>query len=470
MNILHVEDKKDWFDRIIYPSLIEAGANQVFHAINYDDALRIVNTENIDYAILDQAIPLNDDTPTPDITNGLNLADYIRTNFAGIPILILTGQSTEEALERFIEDLPVTTFWDGKPKHIVKVKKKKQLDVVMETLSSAIQELNSLNAIELSITGCELDTYEKRIIQLFSKHNNAIGAEIVSISEGLSSAKVLRVTLLNNNGIPFHYALAKIDNHNDIDIDDYNFSVHINKLPVGSFPTLLDKYYAGCGNKKGIFYQFAADYKSDYFNELTSNETVAVEILQRLKAILNTWLKNKELKNFSVKETREKLCSDVKFSEVEPILKSIEDIDIVSFENEQISAYSCVQHSDLHGKNILISEVQLPIIIDYGDVQEQSSAIDIVTLELSPYFHPSIREEFTPSLELFTNWFDDEYHIKHSPTPEIATFLRNWKSECSFMNRQYIVTVYAYAVRQLTYEGTNKEYAKALIKSAIDSF
>jgi len=92
-------------------------------------------------------------------------------------------------------------------------------------------------------------------VLLHSSLTHQIGAEIDSISGGLSSAKVLRVTLLNNKGIPFHYALAKIDNHNDIDIDDYNFSVHINKLPVGSFPTLLDKYYAGCGNKKGIFYQ-----------------------------------------------------------------------------------------------------------------------------------------------------------------------------------------------------------------------
>ncbi len=469
MNILHVEDDKSWFDRIIHPALLEAGAEHVFHAENLELASSILESESIDYVILDLAIPLNNDTPTAELANGLNLASYIRLNFAGVPILILTGQSTEEALERFVEDLPVTTFWDGKPKHIVKVKKKHQLDVVMDTLSSAIQELNAISAIELSHNGCELDKFEKRIIQLFSKHNNAIGAEVESISGGLSSSRVLRVTLINNNG-PFHFALAKIDTHDAIDTEDNNFRVHINKLPVGSFPTLLDMYYAGCGNKKGIFYQFAANYESDYFNELVKSEKVALDILQRLKLILNYWTLNYQVKQCTVKEIREKLCTDVKFNSLEEILKSIDSVNIDDFERNQISVNSCVQHSDLHGKNILISDTQQPIIIDYGDINEVSSVLDILTLELSPYFHPSIREQFSPPIEFFDNWFDDEYHIKHSPTPEVATFLRNWKSECCFMNRQYIVTVYAYAVRQLTYEGTNKEYAKALIKSAINNF
>lgn len=470
MNILQIEDDKDWFDRIVRPALIQAGANQVYHAENHDRALQLLESEHIDYVIVDLAIPLNGESPTPDISNGLNVATYIRENYAGIPMLILTGQSTEEAIDRFVEDLPVTTFWDGTPRHIVKVKKKRQLDKVIEDLSSAIGELTAMNSIELVVNGCELDLNEKRVIQLFCRHNNAIGAEINAISEGLSSAKVLRVSLFNDNGTRFHHALAKIDSHENIDVEDNNFGSRISRLPVGSFPTLLDKYYAGCGCKKGIFYQFAADYKSDYFDLLTTNENDAIDVLVRLKVILNHWVQNKKIEKLLVKDIRGKLCSDAKFESIQQQLVSIDGVDIKGFEENRISTFRCTQHCDLHGKNILISDDKYPIIIDYGDIAEQSSDLDIVTLELSQYFHPSIREKFSPPIELFENWFNDDYYLENSPTPEASRFLRGWKSEISFMKRQYIISVYCYAVRQLTYDETNKDYAKALIKAAISSF
>lgn len=471
MNILHVEDQTDWFLRIMQPALIGAGATQVFHAENHDKAIQILANERIDYVILDQAIPLNKNSPTPDLSIGLSVASHIREQYAGIPILILSGQSTNEAYDRFVEDLPVTVFWDGKPKHIVKVKQKDQLDTVIDTISSAINELNSINAIELVVNGCKLDLHEKRVIQLFCKYNNAIGAEINAISEGLSSAKVLRISLINGIGTTFHHALAKIDSHNNIDVEDNNYCSRISRLPVGSFPTLLDKYYAGCGSRKGIFYQFATDYNSDYFELLlTANKKDTIEVLERIKAILNHWIQNRQTKQLLIKDIRKQLCSDTKFEAIQQQLSSIEDVDIESFEANQISTHCCTQHSDLHGKNILISANKYPIIIDYGDVAEQNSDIDIVTLELSQYFHPSIREQFSPPVEFFENWFNDDYYLENSPTPEASKFLREWKSESSLMKRQYIVSVYSYAVRQLTYDGTNKNYAKALIKAAINNF
>ncbi|WP_200911316.1 hypothetical protein, partial [Pseudoalteromonas sp. P1-7a] len=203
---------------------------------------------------------------------------------------------------------------------------------MIETLSSTISELSSINAIELMSNRCELDRHEKRSVQLFAKHNNAIGAEINAISEGLSSAKVLRITLLNSNGLPFHHALAKIDSHKNIDIEDINFRSNISKLPVGSFPILLNSYYAGCGSKKGIFYQFATDYKSDYFDLVVKNQEDTIEVLERLKIILNHWIQNKQMKQFTVKDIRRKLCSDVKFETIQHELASIDGIDVNTFE------------------------------------------------------------------------------------------------------------------------------------------
>ena len=462
MNILHVEDEIDWFERIVRPALNGIGAKSVSHAISYSKAIEIINSKNIDYIILDLAIPLDDENPTSDISNGLKLASYIRVNYPGTPLLILTGQQTEEAVEQFVEDEEVTIFWNGKARSLVKVRPKRSLDKVIDLLKEAVEELAAIDSIEIDAIDCELDELEQRVIRLFCKHNEAIAARIYTL-DGLSDAKVLRVNLINGLDKEFHWALAKIDTKVNIDIEDSNFNLYVNKLPVGSFPNLLNQYSAGCANKKGIFYQFAAKYNSDYFEILFNNEDIALQVLERIRAILDTWCNNKQVKQIQISDIRRKLCSDFKFNSLGDTLN---DFNLDVFERKISNTNSCIQHGDLHGKNILVSEEYSPIIIDYGDIKEASSVLDIVTLELSPYFHPATSGKVSPPIELFENWFDEDIHLSLSPFPKVSEFLREWKNNNSFMAREYIVTVYAYAVRQLTYEGTNKSFALALIKSA----
>lgn len=467
MNILHVEDEVEWFERIVRPAFNEIGVKTIFHAISYSVAIEIIQSENIDYIVLDLAIPVDEENPIPDISNGIKLASYIRVNYPGTPLLILTGQQTEEAVEQFVEDQENTIFWNGKAKSIVKVRPKRSLDKVMDLLKEAEGELIAIDSIEIEAKTCNLDELEERVIKLFCKHNGAIAAIIKALDEGLSSSKVLRVNLINDLGKEFHWALAKIDTKENIDIEVSNFNIYVNKLPVGSFPNLLNQYYAGCANKKGVFYQFAAQYNSDYFEHLFNNENITLQILERIRSILDIWNNNKQVKQIQISDIRKKLCSDFKFKSLEATLK---DFELNEFERKTLNINSCIQHADLHGKNILVSEELNPIIIDYGDIQEASSVLDIVTLELSPYFHPAASGSTSPSIKLFENWFDEEAHIKLSPFPEVSKFLRGWKNDNCFLTREYIVTVYAYAIRQLTYEETNKSFAIALIKSAISVY
>lgn len=467
MNILHVEDEADWFERIVRPALNDIGAKKVFHAISYNSALATIKSQNIDYVILDLAIPIDDETHTPDISNGLNLASYIRVNYPGTPLLILTGQQTEEAVEQFVEDEDVTIFWDGKARSLVKVRPKRSLDKVMDLLQIAIEELVAIDSIEIDARGCNLDLLEERVIKLFCKHNDAIAAKVQSLDDGLSSSKVLRVNLMSDLGQEFHWALAKIDSKKDIDIEDSNFNLYINKLPVGSFPNLLNQYSAGCADKKGVFYQFATKYSSDYFKVLLENEDIAIQVLKRMRIILDTWFKNKQVKQVKVSDIRRLLCSDLKYSN---LCSSIEGFNCDEFEFKKLSINSSIQHGDLHGKNILVSEEYTPIVIDYGDIKITTSVLDVVTLELSPYFHPAVAQKFKPSIELFENWFDEDKHLQLSLFPNVSKCLMEWRNNNSFMPREYTVTVYAYAVRQLTYPNTNKKFAHALIKSAISAF
>lgn len=468
MNILQIEDDVIWFEGTVKPLLLEVGASQIFHATNYDEAIQRINTQNIDYVVLDLAIPLNEENPVPDVSNGLRLASHIRTKYSGTPILILTGQQTEEAVEQFVEDQEPTTFWDGSRKSLVKVRPKRRVDEAISLLSAAVKLLEEIDNLEIQEIGCELNCLEKRVISIFCKENSAIGARVKTLNDSLSSAKVLQVTLIGNQGHDLPWtSLVKIDTKENIDVDSHNFRNHVNKLPVGSFPSVLNEYEAGCADKKGICYRFATNYNSNYFTHLVSNENDTLTILGKLKEILATWSNNKELKQVTIGEIRNLICPNHKFENLADIRKELK---LDEFEQKNLNANFSIQHADLHGLNILVSEDLNPILIDYGDIKLAPSVLDIVTLELSPYFHPHLQQHKAPKMELFEYWFNTEKFLSISQFTNTAKFLREWKAANCLMEREYVATVYSYALRQLTYEGTNKDIAITLIKCAIAAF
>ncbi|CAM3925698.1 response regulator [Pseudoalteromonas maricaloris] len=468
MNILQIEDDVNWFEGTVKPLLLEIGAKQIFHVEDYDSAIQCINEHNIDYVVLDLAIPLNQSNPVPDVANGLQLASHLRTKYSGTPILILTGQQTEEAVEQFVEDQEATTFWDGSRKSLVKVRPKRRVSEAISLLSSSVKLLEDIDSLEIQETGCNLNCSEKRVISIFCKENSAIAARVKTLNDGLSSAKVLQATLIGHLGQDLPWtSLVKIDTKENIDVDSNNFRNHVNKLPVGSFPSVLNEYEAGCADKKGICYRFATNYNSNYFTHLMSSEDNTLTILAKLKEILSIWSNNREVKQITVGAIRELICPNHKFDSLVDIRKQL---GLDDFEQKSLNANFSIQHADLHGLNILVSEDLNPILIDYGDIKLAPSVLDIVTLELSPYFHPHLRQHEAPEMTLFENWFNTEQFLPLNRFTNVANFLRDWKSANCFIEREYVATVYAYALRQLTYKETNKELAIKLIEMSIAAF
>lgn len=467
MIVLHVEDDINWFQRTVLPEL-ETFCETIHHASNYENAVSLLGEDEFDYIIIDQAIPLNDTSGVADTANGIMFADYVRLCSPGTPILILTGQGQDDVVEKYVEDQEQIIFWDGKPRGLVKSRAKRKLVQALELIRSAKSELEGIENIELELDeDLKLSKYHKRVIRIFSKHHNAVGAKVKALSGGLSSSKVLRITLLDEQGNECHFALAKIDETKPVEQDANNFNTHIKKLPVGSFPSILGLYSAGCGNIKGVFYQFASEYDSDYFDILLEDQDRALLVLKKVIPLFEIWEQAKSSKLCKIKDIRSLLCTDKKFTLVK---EKFEYGKLDIFESKNVHLNESIQHADLHGKNILVSEVSAPIVIDYGDVALAPSVLDIVTLELSPFFHPSTSDKFEYSMELFTNWFNYELYIANSPFPAISRYLREVKINRAFLNQDYIATVYAYAVRQLSYEDTNHEVARILVDAAIIKF
>ncbi|MEN9071952.1 response regulator [Acinetobacter baumannii] len=464
MKVLHVEDDKNWFERIVLPEL-NGICTSIDHAENYEMAVSLLKQNIYEYVILDQSIPLNDKQVVADVSFGISLADHIKTVSPGTPILFLTGQSDEEAIEKYVEDQEQVVFWDGENRGLVKSRSKRRLVKVFELIKGAKKCLEEVDSIELDlINGLVLTDLEKRVIRLFVKQKGAFGAEVAIMGGGYSSSKVLKITLIDEHGNECLFALAKIDKHQKVDLDFRNFDEYISKLPVGCFPSVLGKYFAGCGNIKGVFYQFANNYKLDYFSLLKSNQEDTLIVLEKVLSLLKNWENTQQVKDCSVKEIRQKIFPD---SKLEKIDGYFDNEDLAKFEDLEIRAKYSIQHADLHGKNILVSEGLNPILIDYGDISIAPSVLDIVTLELSPFFHNDMSDQYNIDLEYFENWFNDDLYIKGSPFPNIASYLREMKRSRTFLNKDYAATIYAYALRQLSYKDTNHEIAKILITKAI---
>lgn len=470
MKILHLEDNVDWFN-LVKPELEAIPNVEVLHAETNSQAKTILAENEIDFALLDLAVPLSDPSDTPDIQHGLSLAWYIRTNFPGIATFILTGQSTDEAAEKFEEENTFTTFWDGQERSLVKLRKKRKLQQVIEDLRSFADSLHSLNRIELDFDkrDLELSKFDERIIRLFCLKHQAIAARIKPLGAGMSSAKVLYVQLINEDGIPCHYSLAKIDKHHKVDLEKENFHRHITKLAVGCFPGYLAEFFAGCGDRKGVFFQFAVHYTNDYFDMFAQGDDALLQVATATKGIFTNWTQVKQPEHMTVGDIRRFLCSDEKFATLTSDFEEL-GINFTEFEAKPLRTHIAIQHADLHGMNILLSKENLPIVIDYGDVRCCPSVIDPITLELSHYFHPKMKDVVTHDLALASNWFSDKQMLEHSPTPCTAEFLRQWSRENSFLRSDYTAGVYAYAVRQLTYDDTNKDFARALVKAAVEEF
>lgn len=467
MKVLHVEDDKNWFERTILPELIEI-CTEVDYASNFESAKLLLDQNFYEYIILDQSIPLNSEQSVADISFGISLADYIRKKSPGTPILFLTGQSDEDAIEKYVEDQEQVVFWDGEYRGLVKSRSKRRLVKVFDLITSAKKCFDEVEAIELElVNGLELSYLQKRVIRLFAKQKKAFGAEVTAMGGGYSSSKVLKITLIDEQGNQCLYALAKIDKHQKVDLDFKNFDQYISKLPVGCFPSVLGKYFAGCGDIKGVFYQFANNFRQDYFELLRIDHDSTVLVLNKVLDILQSWENTRQVMTCSIKDIRQKIFPDSKFESINSYY-SLEDLE--GFENTAVRAKFSIQHSDLHGKNILISENLTPILIDYGDISFAPSVLDIVTLELSPFFHKDMASQYEVQLTYFENWFNDELYIKNSPFPKIAHYLREAKKARTILNRDYAATVYAFALRQLSYEDTNHDIAQKLIQTSITKF
>lgn len=438
-------------------------------ASNKFDAITIIENEGefFDLISLDLQIPTNVGLMDKAAEHGLSILPIAQEYLPGTPIVMLTGTSTVQMINDFLQFSNTIDIWqNGIKSSSIQHFDKSQLNKYIECVQKMCNSTLNLFNVELNYQGNDLLPIEyDRLIRIFTLRLKGVRVNVKKVSGGLSSSKVYSLAIFDSNGNLSYQTIAKCGDSIEIREDSSNYMTFIHRLNESVTPRKLDHIKYGAKCKSGVFYGFAEQYTYSYFQTSLTNLN-NTEIRTSIKDLTKEWQLAGTVKTTDIKYIRKKLVSD------EIAFKLWKDYDLKwaeEFENNQIQIKEGICHCDLHGENILINiDNKSSTLIDYGDIKEISMTIDPLTLECSFLFHPNgIDNKMWATLEEdIENWQNIDEYIKNSPIKDEIIFCREWLNSVKIANREVGASLYSYALRQLKYDNTNKKIALKLLNVA----
>lgn len=466
-NVLIVEDD------IELSSFIESIFQSKFQQVNVVKACSrnaafetLDNKDFYDYITLDLSIPDIDGSFDTDASNGLAVLGKITEASPGTPVLVLTGTSTVDMIQDFLSHSNLIDIWGNNNKrgtieHLTKARISDLNDKIHQISLDFISSLN----VELVTNSLALPIKHDRLIRVFINSQGASLGMIRQIGGGLSGANVYSVQIQDHKGCTLHLAICKCGPKEDITRDAQNYFSYINRLKPEATPRILGHLEYSAGDSNGVFYGLAENYDASFFDASLSNKLIE-ELMQSIKHMLAPWHVNTIQNHKLISEVRAQLVSD---TTAERLIKEFELTKAPAFEAMVVNCKTSCTHGDFHGENILLDiPSHKATLIDYGDVNEGVSIIDPLTLECSFLFHKKTSELLSdwPTEKNLENWENLDAYVEGCPFKESIVFCRRWTTELGVGNRELAACLYTYALRQLKYEDTNKDYAISLINTA----
>ncbi len=386
----------------------------------------------------------------------------------GAPVLILTGTSTVRMIGDFLNTSNNVDIWsEGCSRPTVAHLEKADLVELSDHIKPCLTSILRLKEIELSHSFDALPIAHDRLIRIFAKKRGASVVRVKEIGGGYSDAKVYFLALKDQRGVELHSCIAKCGKRVDIDTDSKNFNESVSRLKPSATPRQIDHLRFGAANFSAVFYGLAKEYPYSFFSASERGLTKD-EMRQSLVKMMLDWHANFVEDRKQIKEIRRSFVSD---TEAQDLIATYELSDALDFENRYVQCkVSCI-HGDLHGENVLVdTENNLATLIDYGDVKNECSIIDPLTLECSFLFHSSSPKSDWPSQDNLNNWHVLDKYLLGCPYSDDIRFCRDWLRDIGVGNRELAACLYAYALRQLKYDDVEKERALTLINVAFELF
>jgi DNA-binding NarL/FixJ family response regulator len=471
MKLLLIENDRDFLN-VLTSEFSNIPNVEVCTAASRESAFEELQTSSFDLIVCDLKIPTRDGALDDDIEHGLAVYSKATDLASGTPILILSAFGTLDIVTRLLQDAQrkdiLGTRIDYPMKDFVQ---KARLPDCISKVTELANEITQLDSIEISSGNAriELSTKEKRALRIFARRLDGRIVEIAELGSGLSDAKTLRLQVIDSRGQICTMAVAKIAGLDKIVHENLRYQSHVApRLDVGAFTTRVDEVQAGASDVGAIFYTLARTYEKSLFDLLSDEPGRGATVVPRLRSLTARWLEGAPLRPMRARDIRRGLLSD---DDIVSCAFLLDGIDWQGFEEREVSVRHCCQHRDLHGLNVLISEDDSPVLIDYGEVDFASASLDPITLELSLLFHPkgeAIRGAWPSEAQAF-EWDNLDRYTRNCPVPEFIRACREWAHNVSAGNREVYSNAYAFSVRQLKYNDTNHTLAVSIISSVIEA-
>ena len=434
-----------------------------------DDAIRLLKVELFDLMILDLTIPATETTEKGQPEFGFAVFGSAKEIAPGMPIFVLTGSSVESFVPEMLRNAQNVDVWSSGKVNTVSLLKKIKLAEFPSALTPYIDGPHQLDDVELERNGVTLSIMEERLLRIFAKRFHGVRCIVKELNGGLSGARVLRVALQNAQGRYINHAVGKIGALADIQNEKMLYEQHIVNLPPQATPRLLTALEFGAKATAAIFYGLADGHDSSFFQFLERHAGLCDVAVQRTADGLAPWREAAEQSVRLVREFRRRLLSDEERTEV---LRRVPIAWADEFENRKVpTKWGCI-HGDCHGGNVLLTADGTPAVIDYGDIGVGPLSLDPIALELSLFFHPSgpLVASDWPDAATAAAWGNLDQYLVGCPYPAYIRACRKWATDMAVGYREMAASVYSYLLRQLKYEGTNKQRVLDLLEGARQLF
>lgn len=433
---------------------------------NAGAALELLDRQHFDLAICDLAIPANSVSLTPDRQHGLRVVRAIRDQHGGLPLISVSEHSDDPALMRALirEAGTADPYGAGADFSMLVCFPSEELPECKRELADALS--CSASVAGLLVTGAdaaELSAGEVRAIQVFARSCGGTAARVAGMGGGLSGAKTLRLTVLGAEGQVMALVVAKLGTRTRV-LEEANAHREASiLLPVGLGVPLSSTVYAGAGSRGGAFYALAVDYTRDLFECLEQAPADAAVAVRSLRGRLASVYDKASPLERTLLELRRDIVAGADARDAGPLESAIRTLD-----GRRIGTSDCLQHGDMHGKNVLVNAACEPMLIDYADVRRTTGCLDPVTLELSAVFHPAAQTARAdwPTQAQAATWSDLDAYVENCPFEEYVRACREWIMAAAAAQEEVDAVVLTYCLRQLRFPLCPKPIASALIEAA----
>lgn len=470
MRCLLVEDEKPRIDAVIGQLEAAFGAGAVDVAEDRDSAIAFISARPYDLVVLDQRIPSGPGQLNADVVHGRAVLEHIRGEAPHTVVYFLTALPMEdEYIDQIVEQgEKLDIYGDRTPTPMVRRFHKVTLDPFFAAVEALAATAGITDHIEINAKGkaLGLGEDESRLIRCFGRLQDGICVDVEPINDGLSGARVLKADVKDRQGQVRMSAVGKFGKFADIASEMRRYETEVMRLPSGTYAPLLPPPQARVLSRMAAFYRLLDGYDRTIFDVVKESDNDAVACVAALRAAEEVWTNKPRVEQQTVADHSKLLIWEDRLPGIHAL---IPDLDWAGYEAKVVSVNHCTRHGDLHGENARVDAKLHVMMLDYGSVDPLPSAIDAITLELSPFFHPHGDRAllaWQPG-QGDIDWFDVDAFAALTTVPEYVKACRAWAHQCAFGDREVLACAYIYVMRQLQFPGADVELARAILPGII---